>query len=49
VAAQPSNAVEVILHGGRELVGEFTEEESGRESERPELAKALGGGAIRIR
>ncbi len=31
------------------LVGEFTEVESERKSERPELAKALDGKAIRIR
>ena len=43
-------AVQNYLNGGTwELVGEFTEVESGRKSERSELAKALDGGAIRIR
>lgn len=35
-------AVETYLNGGRwKLVGEFTESESGKRSDRPELAKAL--------
>jgi len=43
-------AVRNYLNGRTwELVGEFTEVESGPKSERSELAKALDGGAIRIR
>ena len=43
-------AVQNYLNDGTwELVGEFTEVESWRKSERSELAKALDGGAIRIR
>ena len=43
-------AVQNYLNGGTwKLVSEFTEVESGRKSEWSELAKALDGGAIRIR
>ena len=35
------HAVAIFINGGAELVGEFTETESGKHDERPELAKAM--------
>ena len=49
-AGDLSVAVQNYLNGGIwELVGEFTEVGRAQERERPELAKALDGGPIRIR
>jgi len=35
------HAVATFINGGAELVAEFTETESGKQDERPELAKAM--------
>ena len=35
------HAVATFINGGSELVAEFTETESGKQDERPELAKAM--------